>query len=142
MNQGPGLGEWLVDRGTAAAAWWSGKPWFTGSLLVLLGASPACGGRTTTESGIVDVEAPENGNGKAVPSDRTGHQVAAEPGLDECIQGFDPAHNPSSPCPWLTAGLCYETYQAACECACAVGATTCVIGFYAGPAGRSAVLCF
>jgi len=63
--------------------------------------------------------------------------------LGPCTPGFKLSDHPMRPCPWLTeAGLCFQSSDAACNCACPTDRDSfCVHDFDSDPNATLPVFC-
>lgn len=93
----------------------------------VLAASGACGGKLGEDSDLRE-QSSDKDDGARSPGQDDGGQAGAAGDttsnrrLEACRLGFLRSEQPSKPCPFITDdGRCYETPEAACDCACPRG---------------------
>ncbi|MBN1605584.1 MAG: hypothetical protein JW940_03085 [Polyangiaceae bacterium] len=105
------------------------------ALGALLAAGGACGGKLGDSSNPKDQTANKDGTGGRGENDTLGRAGAdgatmSNRTLEACKPGFRHEDQPGRTCPYITDdGRCYETPEAACDCACPrgkAGAIVCV----------------
>ena len=93
---------------------------------VLLAAGGACGGKLGDRSDSKEdpKEQVEHDGAGGQGEDGNDGQPGADDGttssrtLEACEQGFLHEDNPGRACPYIADGRCYDTPEAACDCAC------------------------
>jgi hypothetical protein len=112
-------------------------------------STPACGGRVQTRSGDpgepdpVDTPAPSSTRpADSVPKPTGTDNPDADIELGACKLGPRESEETTNTCAWVVDERCYETHDAACNCACPRSHNSqCTSGFEEGPDGHVWVAC-
>jgi hypothetical protein len=116
-------------------------------MLAALPFAVACGGvvETSHEPGESTSKSTNGTSGASGKSDKSGKSTDdpdADTDLGSCEFGPKENYGSDKPCAWVADGLCYDTREMACNCACPRSHNSqCVSGFESGPNGHVWVAC-